>query len=260
MAKALPPVEAELTKALSIRKRPDEAQADYMARLVKGVSGLGDPEWDALSEPVQFWANAAIKAVKANTEIPAFPAKPDASVQDAAPATEAASVEVEVMNDPLPASGGVEQINSQDGSAPKPEPPAAGGADENKDTSMSQVTAAAGKNRKKGTGKKVAAKKKAAVKAKAKKPAAKKAAAKKAVPKSKPAAKPKAVKKGDHGSQKALVHGLLTRKSGCTGKDVLEATGWKAVNVLAMAKHCGLKLRIEKVAGKPKRYFGTPLK
>jgi hypothetical protein len=62
------------------------------------------------------------------------------------------------------------------------------------------------------------------------------------------------------GSKTEIVANLLKRKSGCTRVDILEATGWPAVSVPAMAKAAGLKLRKEKMddsPGKPTRYYGS---
>jgi hypothetical protein len=69
--------------------------------------------------------------------------------------------------------------------------------------------------------------------------------------------KPRAKKEGVRaGSKTEIVAKLLKRDTGCTAKQVLEATGWPAVSMPAMAKNCGLKLRKEKEKGKPTRYFG----
>lgn len=54
----------------------------------------------------------------------------------------------------------------------------------------------------------------------------------------------------------AIVAGLLTRASGCTTKDILDATGWPAVSVPAMAKAASLKLKKVK-NGSVTRYYGT---
>jgi hypothetical protein len=82
--------------------------------------------------------------------------------------------------------------------------------------------------------------------------AAKKKAAKKVATK-----KSNGASTGARGEKTLKVKALLERKSGCTSADVKEATGWPAVSMPAMAKACGLKLRIEKVKGKPKQYFGS---
>jgi hypothetical protein len=59
------------------------------------------------------------------------------------------------------------------------------------------------------------------------------------------------------GSKTELIAGLLTRAKGCTGAEILEATGWPTVSVPAQAKAAGLKLRKEKAKGEPTRYYGT---
>jgi hypothetical protein len=58
------------------------------------------------------------------------------------------------------------------------------------------------------------------------------------------------------GSKTEVVRDLLTRRGGCTGAEVLEATGWTAVSMPAMAKACGLSIRKEKEKGSPTQYFG----
>jgi hypothetical protein len=50
-------------------------------------------------------------------------------------------------------------------------------------------------------------------------------------------------------SKTMLIAGLLTRAGGCTTKDILEATGWPAVSVPAMAKAAKLTLVKTKVDG-----------
>jgi hypothetical protein len=61
---------------------------------------------------------------------------------------------------------------------------------------------------------------------------------------------------GEAGSKTDIVGKLLVRAGGCSGREILEATGWPTVSVPAMAKACGLKLRREKTKGEPTRYFG----
>lgn len=97
---------------------------------------------------------------------------------------------------------------------------------------------------------KVATKKKVAKK----KAAKKKVAAKK---KTAPKTKTKRASTGPRGDKTLEIKRLLLRKNGCTRKDVLASTGWKAVSMQAMAKACGLKLRQEKVKGTPISYFGS---
>lgn len=52
---------------------------------------------------------------------------------------------------------------------------------------------------------------------------------------------------GPRGEKTLKVKKLLEHKSGCTRAEVLEATGWPAVSMQAMAEACRLKLRQEKV-------------
>lgn len=76
--------------------------------------------------------------------------------------------------------------------------------------------------------------------------------------KAKPIRKSNAGKRPSNGeSKRAICAGLLTRDGGCTGKELLEATGWPTISVPATAKALGLKLRIEKNKGQPAQYFGT---
>lgn len=61
---------------------------------------------------------------------------------------------------------------------------------------------------------------------------------------------------GNGHSKTALVGEMLLRKGGCTSPEILEATGWPAVSVPAIAKANNLDLRKEKV-GRTTTYFGT---
>lgn len=51
------------------------------------------------------------------------------------------------------------------------------------------------------------------------------------------------------GSKLEIVVGLLTRADGCTGKEILAATGWPTVSVPQQAKAAGLVLSKEKIDG-----------
>jgi hypothetical protein len=74
-----------------------------------------------------------------------------------------------------------------------------------------------------------------------------------------PKSSPKEQKKGRQASTKtALIGTMLTRAKGCTGAEVLKATGWVAVSMPAQAKLLRMKLRKEKTKGQPTRYFGVP--
>jgi hypothetical protein len=55
-------------------------------------------------------------------------------------------------------------------------------------------------------------------------------------------------------SKSAKVVALLQRASGVTREEVLKVTGWKAVSMQALASNAGVKLKMEKVEGKPIRY------
>jgi hypothetical protein len=58
-------------------------------------------------------------------------------------------------------------------------------------------------------------------------------------------------------SKLAICAALLTRKEGCTTRDLLTACAWPAISVPATAKAAGLKLRKEKTKGSPTVYFGS---
>jgi hypothetical protein len=63
----------------------------------------------------------------------------------------------------------------------------------------------------------------------------------------------KAAKKSGE-SKTAKVVAMLQRASGCTREEVLALTGWKAVSMQQVAESAGVKLKMEKVEGKPIRY------
>lgn len=67
---------------------------------------------------------------------------------------------------------------------------------------------------------------------------------------------PKAPRPDRGPTKRAAAAALLSRPEGCTARDILNATGWPAVSVQALAKASGLTLRQEK-DGKVTRYFGT---
>ena len=73
--------------------------------------------------------------------------------------------------------------------------------------------------------------------------------AKKPAKAKKAAFSPKAKTAKKVASKTATVGILLRRAGGCTGKDVLKATGWPTVSMPAMAKALGVKLKKEKVDG-----------
>lgn len=114
------------------------------------------------------------------------------------------------------------------------------------------------KKRKTKTMSKTKTTKKPAAKAGKKVPAfvqAAKAMAAKSALKTQPVAKAP-VKANGEPNKRSLCAALLTRASGCTSRDLLDATGWPAISVPATAKASGLKLRKEKV-GKVTTYYGT---
>lgn len=75
--------------------------------------------------------------------------------------------------------------------------------------------------------------------------------------KAKPAKVAKAKAGGKRGSKLELIRALLTRPQGCTGADVLKATGWPSFSMNQQAEAMGLlsKLGKEKKPGSPTRYF-----
>ena len=75
--------------------------------------------------------------------------------------------------------------------------------------------------------------------------------------KAKPAKAPKVKPAGEgRGDKLKAIVALLTRSSGCTGAEVLAATGWPSVSMPQQATAAGLKLRKEKKPGQPTRYWG----
>lgn len=57
-------------------------------------------------------------------------------------------------------------------------------------------------------------------------------------------------------SATTVIAGLLTRPGGCVARDVLDATGWRAVSMPRQARTAGLELRRESVDGVT-RYYGV---
>lgn len=80
--------------------------------------------------------------------------------------------------------------------------------------------------------------------------------AKASAPKPRPVKAAKAPK-GKKNTKTARAVALLIRQVGCTGSEILQATGWPTVSVPRLAEISGLKLRKEKVAGGVTRYWGT---
>ena len=63
-----------------------------------------------------------------------------------------------------------------------------------------------------------------------------------------------ATKKANGSSKTAQVIALMKRASGVTRAEVLELTGWKAVSMQQVAASGGVKIKLEKVEGKPTVY------
>jgi len=59
------------------------------------------------------------------------------------------------------------------------------------------------------------------------------------------------------GTKTEKIYKLLTRKSGCTRAEVLEATQWPAISIQKISETLGLKLRKDD-ANRPYRYYGSP--
>lgn len=72
------------------------------------------------------------------------------------------------------------------------------------------------------------------------------------------AARRQRTKSSNGPTKREIAAGLLQRTEGCTARDILDATGWPAVSVPAIAKASGMKLRQEK-DGRVNRYYGEPL-
>jgi hypothetical protein len=57
--------------------------------------------------------------------------------------------------------------------------------------------------------------------------------------------------KAPHENKTQKVIAMLKRPSGCTREQVLEVIKWKAISLQGVADKAGLKLKLEKVEGKP---------
>lgn len=74
-------IQKELATATDLSTKRGEDRQEYLARLMKAVSELGDKDWDGLSKEAQDWFNDAADAKNAKAKsLPDFP--------DAAPADE----------------------------------------------------------------------------------------------------------------------------------------------------------------------------
>lgn len=58
------------------------------------------------------------------------------------------------------------------------------------------------------------------------------------------------------GSKREIVANLLLRESGATAKEILSATGWKALNIPGTARDLGITVRQVK-EGRTTTYFGS---
>lgn len=63
--------------------------------------------------------------------------------------------------------------------------------------------------------------------------------------------RPPGTSTGPRGEKTLKIKAMLERKSGCTRKQVLEATGWPSVSMQAIAKNLKVKLKSHKEKGKP---------
>lgn len=77
-------IKAELMKAAEItHPMRKEENHDFLVRLIKGVTGLDDGPWEALSQPAKDWFNDAVDAMNAKAkELPPFPDAETAAAKD----------------------------------------------------------------------------------------------------------------------------------------------------------------------------------
>lgn len=102
-------VEQELLAATGEKaKGKKEADQDYLVRVSSAVSGLGDPEYEALSEQAQAWFTQAAAAL--NEE----PSAPE-NIQPFSEYDEAAEVQEEAAEE-------VEETTAEEETAPEPKP------------------------------------------------------------------------------------------------------------------------------------------
>jgi hypothetical protein len=66
-------IQNELLGAVSIKRRNNEPEQKFWARLAEAVRELQDDDWENLSKPAQTWTNRAIKALNKEIDIPEFP-------------------------------------------------------------------------------------------------------------------------------------------------------------------------------------------
>jgi hypothetical protein len=88
-------IEKELCEAAVVKEKKNEDRQKYLSRLMRAVSKLPDPEWEALSKEAQDWNNGAAEAHKAGDELEDFPdyeeveLDEEEAVEEVAPKTEA---------------------------------------------------------------------------------------------------------------------------------------------------------------------------
>lgn len=63
----------ELVKVTECTQKRGESDQDYLKRLIKATSDLGDGDWNKLSADAQNWFNDAADSVNAKKDLPAFP-------------------------------------------------------------------------------------------------------------------------------------------------------------------------------------------
>lgn len=212
----------------------EEGLARLVAESAEDIDSLGEPVLEALAAFKQAEPNA--KAIWASFAPPAA---------DATPKKKKAKKAKKELTPPA-ADATTSSIAGDTGEGNK----------ENQTMGSKEKAAAA---KAKVAAKKAADKEKAAAAKLKAKEAKAKAKEKAAAAKEKAKAKKSTAPKEPRGEKTMEIKRLLMRKNGCNRKEILEATGWVAVSVQAMAKACGLKLRQEKEKGKPIQYFGTPV-
>lgn len=64
-------IASELAEVAKCPPKKGEDEQSYLKRLVTAVNALQDEEWKQISEKAQSWANEAIDAIEAKTDVPA---------------------------------------------------------------------------------------------------------------------------------------------------------------------------------------------
>jgi hypothetical protein len=65
-------MQKELATATKIKEAKYEDRQDFLEAMIDKANTLEDDVWEELSEPVQAWINAGIKAIKAKKKIKDF--------------------------------------------------------------------------------------------------------------------------------------------------------------------------------------------